>query len=199
MDRLTDRQASILDFIENYIDSNGIPPTRREIAEAFSFSKNAADSALILLEKKGFIALGREARSIVLSSSERRRRENRKIPLYSSEPSPLSIGKDTGSFCYIDKQTLPSGGFAFIVTSESMRNAGIIPGDIAIMDDRTDSISDGDIILSSYSEEDDRMELRRYRMIRQFHELWPENDAMGIIKTSRLRVFGVLKAIRRDY
>ncbi|MDZ5615050.1 hypothetical protein U2261_10560 [Achromobacter xylosoxidans] len=55
---LTKRQTEIMDFIMFYIESNGLPPSRVEISEAFGFrSPNAADDHLKTLSKKGYIKL----------------------------------------------------------------------------------------------------------------------------------------------
>ena len=49
---LTARQQQILDFIREFIDSEGYPPTRAEIAKALGFrSANAAEDHLKALAK----------------------------------------------------------------------------------------------------------------------------------------------------
>lgn len=56
--RLTKRQTEIYDLICNYIESNGTPPTRAEIAKKMGFkSPNAAEDHLKALAKKGKIHL----------------------------------------------------------------------------------------------------------------------------------------------
>ena len=50
---LTRRQLEILELIHTYIDQNGMPPTRSEIADHLGFkSLNAAEDHLKALEKK---------------------------------------------------------------------------------------------------------------------------------------------------
>lgn len=54
---LTERQEEVLDYIEDCI-SDGMPPTRREIAAHFGWkSQNAAEDHLRALERKGRITL----------------------------------------------------------------------------------------------------------------------------------------------
>lgn len=55
---LTGRQTEVLDFVKQFKDANGYPPTRAEIAERFNFgSTNAAQQHLNALEKKGWIRM----------------------------------------------------------------------------------------------------------------------------------------------
>lgn len=66
---LTVRQLEILDFIKRYVDSEGFPPTRVEIAQFFGFrSPNAAEEHLKAIAKNGAIYLHRgTARGISLA------------------------------------------------------------------------------------------------------------------------------------
>ena len=72
-DDLTPRQRQILEFIQDAIAANGLPPTRAEIAEALGFrSANAAEEHLRALQRKGVIALiAGSARGIVLKDALR--------------------------------------------------------------------------------------------------------------------------------
>lgn len=69
MKGLTGRQQEILDLIRSHIKSNGLPPTRADIARIFGFkSPNAAEQHLRAIEKKGFISiLAGASRGIVLN------------------------------------------------------------------------------------------------------------------------------------
>ena len=59
---LTDKQKTILEFVELYIGKNGIPPTRQEIADAFEFqSANAAQEHLQAIAKKGWLKIIKSA------------------------------------------------------------------------------------------------------------------------------------------
>ena len=72
MKGLTGRQQEILDLIRSHIKSNGLPPTRADIARIFGFkSPNAAEQHLRAIEKKGFISiLAGASRGIVLNQDE---------------------------------------------------------------------------------------------------------------------------------
>lgn len=60
MNNLTPTQSEVLDFIMGEILEQQIPPTRREIADAFGWkSPNAADCVLNALRRKGRIEIVR--------------------------------------------------------------------------------------------------------------------------------------------
>jgi len=55
---LTDRQLEIMGFIVGFVRTQGMPPTRAEIAQYFGFkSANSAQDHLKALEKKGYISM----------------------------------------------------------------------------------------------------------------------------------------------
>lgn len=66
--RLTDRQRSILDWISDYSNTRGFPPTLREIGAAFGIkSTNGVHEHVRALEQKGYIRRsGVQARAIVV-------------------------------------------------------------------------------------------------------------------------------------
>lgn len=55
MTELTEKQAEVLEFIKDYMITNRFPPTRVEIAEAFSIQPNAVQSRLAGLIRKGAV------------------------------------------------------------------------------------------------------------------------------------------------
>src|SRR5699024_4489882 len=58
MSKLTKRQSEILSFLKTWIEENGYPPTRAEIAKDLGFrSPNAAEDHLKALARKGAIEM----------------------------------------------------------------------------------------------------------------------------------------------
>lgn len=55
MIKLTDRQAEVLKFIKNYIDTKKYPPSCKDISENFGFNRKTALDYLEVLEKKNYI------------------------------------------------------------------------------------------------------------------------------------------------
>src|SRR6266700_2351529 len=57
-EELTPKQRKVLNFVRKSIQKTGFPPTRTEIAKAFSYSSpNAAQEHLRILDRKGAIEL----------------------------------------------------------------------------------------------------------------------------------------------
>jgi repressor LexA len=55
MRQITNRQAEVLIFIENFIQENSYSPTVREIGEHFKFAPKAAHDHITALLRKGCI------------------------------------------------------------------------------------------------------------------------------------------------
>ena len=141
--RPTERQDQIAAFIDSESRKRGIAPTQREIAARFGFaSVNSVRSHLRLMEKKGMLSrLRGKARGLKVESRPVG------IPLMGHIPA----GNPQLAFEYSDEvlpvpQDLFPGShlFALRVRGESMKDAGILPGDIAVMN-RQDEVSDGEI------------------------------------------------------
>lgn len=201
MKDITDRQKQILDFISLYIYTNGRSPSLREIGEAFGFSHIAARDAVATLVRKGYLEkIDNGLRSLTFPLNERLKRENNAVPFYQAEPSYAVLSAGTEERIFIPRTK--KAAFTFKVTSESMRNGGILPGDFAVMADADIAKADGDIVLASLGDDEMIPELRRLRRIGNGYALLiPDNDTMGVIKAAEnsLRILGRLISIRRDY
>jgi repressor LexA len=58
LDRLTEKQATVLEFLRWFIGANGYPPTLRDLCKRFRWSSpNAASDHLQALKAKGAIAI----------------------------------------------------------------------------------------------------------------------------------------------
>ena len=201
MKKLTERQKEILDYISAYILTNGRSPSLREIGEAFGFSHIAARDAVSALVKKGWLEKKDNGlRSLAFPQDERLKRENNAVPYYKHEPTIEELEDGTEINIYIPR-TL-NASYVFRVTSESMHNGGILPGDYAVMTESTLQNADGNITLAYYGDDEKTPELRILKRIGNGYALLiPDNDTMGVIKAaeSSLRILGRLISIRRDY
>ena len=83
---LTGRQQEIWDFLVDYVDRHGYPPTVREIGEAVGLaSPSTVHAHLANLERAGYCGATRRSRarssSSAASATRRRPRAARKLPL----------------------------------------------------------------------------------------------------------------------
>ena len=137
---LTKRQAEILSFIRECLKENGVPPTHNEIAMQFGLKGTyGVRQHLRLMEKKGYLHLSQgKARGIRLTSaiSSLYDREIHEIPLIGR----IAAGQPALAVENIEDHLKISAGvfhgkdlFALRVHGDSMINAGIKAGDIAII------------------------------------------------------------------
>lgn len=156
----TEKQRSVEAFIASHQRKRGCSPTLEEIREHLGCtSTNTVRSHLALLAKKGRLTLGtRKARSIRLTPAVRQHsapkqpspppaREPSGVPLVGTIPAgPLEEALETM------EETLPVEAglfpgklvFALRVKGDSMKDAGILSGDYAIMNSQA-IVSDGEI------------------------------------------------------
>lgn len=151
MKKLTDKQSKIFDFIVSWQGKNGYPPTQSEIRDHFGFrSANAVRSHLSLIERKGHVQLNSgKARGIRLVSSRfsATRQQQASIPLLGRIAAGVPIWAEENLESHLPiSPTLFGGGdlFAVRVQGDSMIGAGILKGDIAIIQ-RRDSVENGEI------------------------------------------------------
>lgn len=140
----TSRQLEIAEFLEAEIQRRGIMPTQREIATRFGYaSSNSVRSHLRLMAKKGMVALlpgkARGLKLIFKVSSG--------IPVLGRivAGTPREAIQDAEEILPVSPQIFRGTDlFALRVKGDSMINAGILSGDIAVLNHQQD-VSDGEI------------------------------------------------------
>ena len=197
----TERQQEILDFIREQQDLRGMTPTTAEIMERFGFaSPNAVTSHLQALERKG--ALRREpnkARGLVLADSYRDR-QMVEIPIYGTIPAglPDDERQQPDGCISVDVETLrlPKGArvFALKVRGESMIGAGILSGDVVVLEFREPR--NGEVVAALI---DGETTLKRYVVQRGKPFLKAENPRFqNLIPAQELVIHGVQIALFRS-
>lgn len=118
---LTDRQATVLKVIIEYIETHGLPPTRAELAKLLGFkSINAAEDHLKALARKG---------AIILSTGTSR---GIQVVGHTKNTVPLVSQKDTIDSHIPFTNTLfqPKVDYFFKMPDLSLKPMGILPGDL---------------------------------------------------------------------
>jgi repressor LexA len=175
-DQLTRRQQQILDLIRQHVRETGFPPTRAEIAQAFGFrSVTAAVDHLKALERHGVIELQQGAsRGIrLLAPAE----DEPRLPVVGrvAAGSPILAAEHIEEHHQVDPHLFrPSADYLLRVRGFSMRDAGILDGDLLAVH-RTPEAQDGQIVVARV---DDEVTVKRFR--RQANWRWrvqlvPEN------------------------
>ena len=200
MRELTPRQLQILEMIQIFMEETGMPPTRAEIAAELGFkSPNAAEEHLRALQKKGVIELvPGTSRGIQLKDSLR---EQMGLPLIGrvAAGNPILAQENIETHYKIDPQLFkPKPHYLLRVHGMSMRNAGILDGDLVAVH-RTPEVRSRQIIVARL---DDEVTVKRYRQDGHIVWLMPENDDFEPIevnlKVQPLVIEGVVVGIIRD-
>lgn len=197
METLTKRQNDILDCIKNYIVDHGYPPTIREIGKDLGLSSPATIHAhLSNLEKKGFIKKeGTKNRALeLLVENEYAKPQNDlivEVPLLGkiTAGSPIEAIENPNEMFALPSYLIPKNKevFTLNVSGESMINAGILDGDIVVVE-RTNVARNGEIVVAMTDENE--VTLKTYYKEANYFRLQPENDTMGPIILENVTILG---------
>jgi repressor LexA len=204
---LTDRQQEIWNFLVRYVDSHGYPPTVREIGEAVGLaSPSTVHAHLANLERAGLLRrdptkpralelVGRERRE---PAPERREENVLRLPLVGeiAAGGPL-LAEENIEEHLIVPETM-KGDFLLRVKGESMMQAGILDGDIVVVE-RTDDARNGEIVvaLAGDDESADEATVKTFYREEGRIRLQPENDSMEPIYTPYVKILGRVRGVFR--
>jgi len=196
-----DKQSEIYNFMKDQIQLKGYPPSVREICEAVGLkSTSTVHGHLERLEKKGYIRRDpTKPRAIELLKDSVIRKELIDIPI---------IGKITAGQPILavenvdDTFTIPlnftktnNDLFMLKVSGSSMIEAGILDGDLAIIE-KTNTCKNGDIVVALI---DNEATIKRFFKEEDHIRLQPENSSMSPIIVEDCAILGTLAGIYRKY
>ncbi|TRZ93512.1 repressor LexA [bacterium] len=195
---LTPKQRRVFEFISEKIQSS-IPPTVREIAQHMGFSSTGTvRDYLKALERKGYIRQGKNrlSRSIELLKYNLAR-----IPILAkiTAGEPNLAYEDVEGYLELNdlltRRTIQKDVFALRVKGDSMIEAGIMEGDIAIIK-KQPTANDQDIIAALLENNEATLKRLRYKNNKPFLE--PANKNYQPIHKD-FRIIGKLINILRRY
>ncbi len=175
---LTPRQEEILALIRERIEREGAPPTRAEIARTLGFrSANAAESHLRALARKGVLELtpgaSRGIRPIETRPSG--------LPLVGrvAAGAPILAEENIENHYRLDADLFhPRADYLLRVQGESMRDAGILDGDLLAVH-RAAEAANGQIVVARL---EDEVTVKRFRRQGPRVELIAENPDYAPIR-----------------
>ncbi|MBP3741407.1 MAG: transcriptional repressor LexA [Treponema sp.] len=203
MKGITDRQQQVLDYIVDYTEENSYPPTVRDISEHFGISLRAIQDHIAALQKKGYLSQReKKARSLKVLAGAREKEPELfvgRVPMLGTVAAgrPLLCEENLDGYVNLTEPFVRPGKsyFALRVRGESMINAGILDGDLAVVEQATTAV-DGQIIVAVI---DNAITLKRYYKEAERVRLQPENPNFSAIYCTDVRIVGILSNIVRTY
>lgn len=196
MVNLTKRQDQILQFIKKYQVEHGYPPTIREIGAAVNLRSPATiHTHLKNLENKGVIAKGdSKNRAIELKVENEFAHQNDlvvDVPLLGkiTAGNPIEAIEKPDEYFSLPSYLIPKNKdvFTLNVSGTSMINAGILDGDIVIVE-RCNTARNGEIVVAMTDENE--VTLKTYYKEEDHFRLQPENDTMDPIILKNVTILG---------
>jgi len=176
MEELTQRQAQILQLIQDHIQDTGFPPTRAEIAAILGFrSINAAEDHLKALERKGAIEI------LPGTSRGLRLTQETGLPVVGrvAAGSPILAEQHIEAHYQVDPKLFkPKPHYLLRVRGMSMRDAGILDDDLLVVH-RTKNVQNEQIVVARV---DNEVTVKRFRK-KWKNQVWlmPENPDFDTI------------------
>ena len=204
---LTGRQQEIWAFLAEYVDRHGYPPTVREIGEAVGLaSPSTVHAHLANLERAGLLRrdptkpralelIGREQRSAQAGTGA----TLPKLPLLGqiAAGGPLLADQNVE-----DELAVPEtlrGDFLLRVKGDSMIEAGILDGDLVIVQ-RAQDARNGEIVVALAGDDEalDEATVKTFYREKGRVRLQPENAALEPLYPKHLQVLGRVVGVFRE-
>jgi repressor LexA len=200
---LTGRQQEIWDFLVDYVDTHGYPPTVREIGEAVGLaSPSTVHAHLANLERSGLLKrdptkpralelVGREPREAPAGSID-------KLPLVGQIAAGGPLLADQNVEDHLAVPETLRGDFLLRVKGDSMVNAGILDGDIVVVQ-RTQDARNGEIVVALAGDDESADEATVKRFFRESGRvrLQPENAALEPMYPEHVQILGRVTGVFR--
>lgn len=208
--QLTERQEEILNFIQQFQQESGYPPTLREIGKRFNISSTfGVKRHLDALSKKGYLnILSNASRGISITKEESfndfhmdiSEKGDNKIPIVGrvAAGSPIFAEENIEGSVLIDPSFIKKSKncFALKVKGDSMIDAGIFEGDLVIIYPQSFA-SNGDIIVARINDE---VTVKVYESKNQVIKLIPQNknyDPIIIYNKDEFSIVGKVTGVLR--
>ena len=200
---VSDRQRAILDYLRDFVDEHGYPPTVREIGEAVGLrSPSTVHAHLAQLERAGLLRRDATKPRAIELADRIPHTDVRRLPLLGeiAAGGPLLAEQNIEDYVAVP-EPLSHGGEEFLlrVKGDSMVNAGILDGDIVVVDRRQDA-SNGEIVVALAGDDEwaDEATVKRFFREAGRVRLQPENDTLEPIYAQHVQILGKVIGVFRQ-
>ena len=200
--KLSDKQREILEYIKSQILERGFPPAVREICEAVHLkSTSSVHSHLETLEKNGYIRRDpTKPRAIEILDDDFNlsRREMVNVPIIGQVAAgePILAQQNIEDYYPFPVEQMPNHQtFLLRVKGESMINAGILNGDLVLVE-QVSTASNGDMVVALI---EDGATVKTFYKEEGIIRLQPENDTMDPIIVKDVSILGKVIGVMRFF
>ena len=200
--KISKKQLEILEYIKSQILERGFPPAVREICEAVNLkSTSSVHSHLETLEKNGYIRRDpTKPRAIEILDDifNLTRREMVNVPIVGQVAAgePILAQQNIENYFPIPVDFMPNNPtFLLKVKGESMINAGILNGDMVLVEE-TRTASNGDMVVAMI---EDGATVKTFYKEEGVFRLQPENDFMDPIIVEEVTILGKVIGVFRFF
>jgi repressor LexA len=212
---LTERQQQIWNYLVEFVDGHGYPPTVREIGEEVGLaSPSTVHAHLANLERAGLLRrdptkpralelLGRDrsaaAGAAAGAAAEAPAADAVRLPLVGevAAGSPLLAAENVEE--YLPMPSRSKGDFLLRVKGDSMIDAGILDGDLVIVA-RAQDARNGEIVVALTGDDESADEATVKTFYRESGRirLQPENAALEPIYAAHVQILGRVVGVFRE-
>lgn len=200
---LTKRQEGILQFLMDYIQKEGFPPSIREIGKRFDIgSLRGVTVHLDALERKGYISRANTPRSIKITHPTYQPAQRvTMLPLlgHIAAGTPILAQEHVEGLIPVPSEMVRNMESAFLlrVRGDSMSGEGILPRDLVVVKPQS-TANHGDLVAVLLGDE---ATVKRIRFDPGGVRLMPSNPAYDPIPIDRedARIIGRIVGLIRDY
>ena len=209
--QLTARQQEIWQFLVDYVDRHGYPPTVREIGEAVGLaSPSTVHAHLANLERAGLLRRDpTKPRALDLIGHRRESRAEEPAAAGAAEAAAARPdrrrraaargGEHRGRARRARSRSAADADFLLRVKGESMIDAGILDGDILVVQ-RAQDARNGEIVVALAGDDESADEATVKTFYREDGRvrLQPENDALEPIYADHVQILGRVTGVFRS-
>jgi len=202
---LTARQQEIWNYLVEYVDRHGYPPTVREIGEQVGLaSPSNVHAHLANLERAGLLKRDpTKPRALELIGREQ------PVPVEADDVTRLPVlGEIAAGGPLLAEQSIEEyvampastkGDFMLRVKGESMIEAGILDGDLVIVQ-RAQDARNGEIVVALAGDDEsfDEATVKTFYREKDRIRLQPENSSMEPIYAPHVQVIGRVVGVFRE-
>jgi repressor LexA len=205
---LTARQQEIWQFLVDYVDQHGYPPTVREIGQAVGLaSPSTVHAHLANLERAGLLRRDpTKPRAIELVGHRRSapapaEGDVHRLPLLGqiAAGGPLLAEEYVEDRVAVPEPLFGAADFLLRVKGDSMIGAGILDGDLLVVRRQQDA-SNGDVVVALAGDDESADEATVKTFYREDGRvrLQPENDALEPIFADHVQILGKVVGVFRS-